>query len=102
MGTAIKVDYDMVRDVAAKLSHTAEITVPKLTTLKTQVSAMLQVGGGLYLVKSSPLLSSKYDAFNNSITEAVNSIPSWAAQFTTIIGQIQDLDDGIFDSMNAN
>lgn len=97
----MKVVYDDVQAVATKLRQTATDTVPKLTLVQNAVNSLLQDGGGLWLMQSSPVLNEKYQAFNTSVTQAVNSIPSWANQFENIVAQLRDMDKQIVDSANA-
>jgi uncharacterized protein YukE len=98
----IKVVYEEVQAVATKLRQVATDTVPKLTLVQTTVNALLQDGGGLWLTQSSPVLDEKYKNFNTSVTQAVNSIPSWANQFENIIAQLRDMDKQIVDAANAS
>jgi hypothetical protein len=98
----MKVVYSEVQTVTTKLRQTATDTVPKLSMVQTTVNTLLQDGGGLWLIQSSPVLDDKYKNFNTSVTQAVNSIPSWANQFENICAQLRDLDKQIVDASNAS
>jgi len=62
------------------------------------VNGLLDPSGGLWLNQSSPVLNDKYQAFNTSVTQAVNQIPSWAMQFNNIVSSMKALDQAIADS----
>ncbi|MCK9924278.1 hypothetical protein MXD61_20810 [Frankia sp. AgPm24] len=94
----IKIDYASVDTVAASLNAAVAETVPKLTSLQSAVTALLSSGGGLWLVKSSPVLQQQYTDFNTSVTAAVNNINSFANQFNNIVSQLQAMDSAIASS----
>lgn len=91
----VQVDYAKVDLVSQRLNEVAANTVPILTNLQNQVAALLDPQGGLWLHLSSPVLKEKYTNFNTSVTQAVNSIPSWAHQFQNIKASINQLDEAI-------
>lgn len=91
----ITIDYAKVNAVATSLNAAVTETVPKLTSLQSAVTALLTSDGGLWLQKSSPVLSQQYTDFNTSVTGAVNNITSFAQQFNNIIAQLQAMDDAI-------
>ncbi|GLY17664.1 hypothetical protein LWF15_09210 [Kineosporia rhizophila] len=97
----MKVVYEDVQVVATKLRQVATDTVPKLTLIQNAVNGLLADGGGLWLMQSSPVLNEKYQAFNTSVTQAVNSIPSWANQFENIVAQLRDMDAQIVEAAKA-
>jgi uncharacterized protein YukE len=97
----ISVTYDEITTVSTKLTQVASETVPTLASLQTQVAALLDPSGGLWLTLSSPVLKDKYVSFNTSVTQAVNNIPQWAHQFQNIASSIHDLDQQIVDSSNS-
>jgi hypothetical protein len=91
----VNMDYDRVLAVNNQLFAVTEKTLPRLTNLQTRVQNLLNEEGGLWLRKSSPVLSQKYTEFNSSVTQAVNNIPSFAHQFANVISSVQQLDDAI-------
>lgn len=91
----ITIDYTKVTTVANSLNAAVLETVPKLTSLQTAVTTLLTSDGGLWLQKSSPVLSQQYTDFNTSVTSAVNNITSFAQQFNNIISQLQAMDEAI-------
>lgn len=91
----ITIDYAKVNSVSTSLNAAVTETVPKLTSLQSAVTALLTSDGGLWLQKSSPVLSQQYVDFNTSVTSAVNNITSFAQQFSNIIAQLQAMDDAI-------
>jgi hypothetical protein len=92
------IEYDKVYVVASHLNRVATETVPILASLQNQVNGLLDPSGGLWLNQSSPVLNDKYQAFNTSVTQAVNQIPSWAMQFNNIVSSMKALDQAIADS----
>jgi uncharacterized protein YukE len=97
----ISVTYEEINTVSQQLNSVATKTVPTLADLQRQVAALLEPNGGLWLIRSSPLLKEKYTNFNTSVTEAVNSIPQWAIQFQNIASSVKDLDRAIVESSNS-
>ncbi|GLY29871.1 hypothetical protein [Kineosporia sp. NBRC 101731] len=97
----IKVSYTKVVEVTTNLHSTTHDTLPKLSAVKQAVDGLLADGGGLWLTSSSPTLQEKYEAFNKSVTEAINSIPQWANQFDNIVTQLKDLDRSIVESAGS-
>ncbi|MEX5637206.1 hypothetical protein [Parafrankia sp. FMc2] len=91
----ITIDYAKVTAVGTALNAAVTETVPKLTSLQSAVSTLLGSEGGLWLQKSSPVLSQQYTDFNTSVTGAVNNITSFAQQFNNIISQLQAMDQAI-------
>ncbi|MBT0772309.1 hypothetical protein KIH74_25415 [Kineosporia sp. J2-2] len=98
----MKVVYDDVATVSTKLHQVTTDTLPRLTAMQNSVNNLLTDGGGLWLISSSPVLEQKYNDFNTSITQAVNSIPQWANQFDNIVSQLKSLDASIVESANSN
>ncbi|CAO5162970.1 WXG100 family type VII secretion target [Frankia sp. AiPs1] len=94
----ISIDYASIDTVNGILTGAVNNTVPKLTSLQAEVTALLTADGGLWLVKSSPVLSKQYSDFNTSITTAVNNIISFAHQFSNIASQLQAMDAAISSS----
>jgi uncharacterized protein YukE len=97
----ISVDYEKITAVSSQLNSVATNTVPKLQALQSAVHGLLDPSGGLWLTQSSPALNDKYLAFHNSVTQAVNNIPTWATQFSNIASTVHALDDAIAQSTTA-
>lgn len=91
----VAVDYASVSQVSTQLNSAVTTTVPQLTSLLNAVTALLQSDGGLWLQKSSPVLTKQYTDFNTSVTSAVNNINSFATQFNTVVQQLQTMDSSI-------
>jgi hypothetical protein len=101
MASDMRIVYSDVSTVSSKLHQVTTDTLPRLSTVQTTVNNLLHDGGGLWLILSSPVLADKYKAFNDSVTQAVSSIPSWANQFDNIIAQLRDMDKAIADASKA-
>jgi hypothetical protein len=91
----INIDYTKVNDVSQVLRTAVSLRVPQLNSLQGAVSGLLATDGGMWLQKSSPVLSQQYTDFNTSITQAVSNIVSFANQFENIVSQIKAMDEQI-------
>ncbi len=96
----VALDYGMIQGVSNALNSAVSTIVPQLTTLKSQVDAMLSQDGGLWMNATSPALQSAYQTFNTSLTAAVNGINDFATQFNSIAGQMRSIDSQMANSIN--
>lgn len=96
----VNISYEAVKGVTAQLNNAVTNIVPQLTTLQTQVNAMLSQDGSLWMNATSPALQNSYQQFNTSLTQAVNGINDFANQFNSIIGQMQSMDSQMANSIN--
>lgn len=92
----IDINYDTITSVASQLNTAANETIaPALATLHTNVDNLLQQGGGLYMVQTSPAINAQYEQFNSSATQCVNAIQSFATMFNTLVTNMQSMDSSL-------
>jgi hypothetical protein len=89
----IDINYDDINQAAALLNNAANNTIaPELTTLYTKVDALLQDGGGLYMMQTSPAIWAQYQQFDASAKQCVTAITSFASMFTSLVSNLQSMD----------
>jgi hypothetical protein len=99
----VNIDYAAINTVVGKLKTAVDHTiVPELNSLKSSVDTLLTSSGGLHMQKSSPALTTSYQNFNTSLTNAVNGIKSFALQFTNIASQLEAMDNAIAESVKKS
>jgi hypothetical protein len=95
MANNITVTYAVVEEVTRDLNAAVLKIVPELTTMERSVSSLLETEGGLWMQQSSPVLRQQYQAFNTSVTEAVNNINNFSKQFNAIVNSLREMDANI-------
>ncbi len=89
----IGINYDDISTAASLLNTAANDTIaPELTTLYNSVHSLLQNGGGLYMIQTSPAIQSQYDQFNTSAQQCVQAIQSFASMFNNLVSNLQSMD----------
>lgn len=88
----ISIDYEAATGVASLLNGAVTNIIPQLEGLRNDVTGLLTSDGGLWLQQSSPILRDSYQTFTTSVTEAVQSISSFAEQFNGIVTSLQQMD----------
>lgn len=98
----VAVDYTAIQGMSDKLNAAVADISPQLTSLLSDVNALLQSGGGLFLTQSSPAMTTAYEQFNTSLTSAVQNLSSFAEQFTNISEQLQSMDESIAEGFSSS
>jgi hypothetical protein len=89
----IGINYDDITTAAGLLNTAANDTIaPELTTLYNSVHTLLQNGGGLYMIQTSPAIQTQYDQFNSSALQCVDAIRSFAKMFNDLVANLQSMD----------
>ena len=96
----VEIDYGTIQTVTGALNNAVTTIVPELQGLQSQVDGLLSQDGGLWMNATSPALQNAYHTFNTSLTQAVNGITNFAQQFTSIAGQMNNMDTQMANSIN--
>jgi uncharacterized protein YukE len=96
----VELDYGTIQTVSTTLNNAVATIVPELQQLQSQVDGLLSQDGGLWMNATSPALQNAYHTFNASLTQAVNGINNFSQQFTSIAGQMKNMDTSMANSIN--
>jgi hypothetical protein len=89
----IGIHYENITTASTLLNTAANDTIaPELTTLYNSVHSLLQNGGGLYMIQTSPAIQAQYDQFNSSALQCVEAIKSFAKMFSDLAANLQSMD----------
>src|SRR2546423_12844674 len=89
----IGINYDDITTASGLLPTAASDTIaPELTTLYNSVHNLLQNGGGLYMIQTSPAIQAQYEQFNSSALQCVEAIKSFAKMFSDLVANLQSMD----------
>jgi len=86
----IGINYDDITTASGLLTTAANDTIaPELTTLYNSVHNLLQNGGGLYMIQTSPAIQAQYEQFNSSALQCVEAIKSFAKMFSDLVAKCE-------------
>ncbi|ANW16869.1 hypothetical protein [Streptomyces clavuligerus] len=94
----ISIDYAEIVRVAGVMNQAVNDINPHLLTTKTTVEGLLD--NGLFMQQSSPAMKAAYEKLTLSLQQAVESINSFATQFTKIKESVEKMDAEIAASTN--
>lgn len=89
----IGIHYENITTASTLLNTAANYTIaPEIQKLYTSVHNLLQNGGGLYMIQTSPAIQAQYDQFNSSAQQCVEAIKSFAKMFSDLAANLQSMD----------
>ncbi|MFH8476581.1 hypothetical protein [Streptomyces sp. NPDC018000] len=94
----INLNYTEIVRVSNVMNQAVNDINPHLLSTKTSVEGLLD--NGLFMQQSSPAMKAAYEKLTASLQQAVESINSFAMQFTKIKESVEKMDAEIAASTN--
>jgi uncharacterized protein YukE len=88
----INIDYESMKLASQELLGAQEIISPQITSLYTEVDALLTQDGGLWMKQTSPAFQESYQKLNTSAIAVVNAIQSFSDMFASLITNLSQMD----------
>ncbi|MBR7827883.1 hypothetical protein KDK95_16310 [Actinospica sp. MGRD01-02] len=92
MAIGIQISSEQVASAASSMNGTLETMQSQIAALNTSVSGLFMPGGGLYLLMTSPAMTTLWESFQTALQNGANQVTTFTTQFDNIVQNMLQFD----------